>query len=133
MGKVNCTILVVEDEAPLLRAIQKKLETNDYNVVTARTVEQALGLMEDIENIDLVWLDHYLLGKDTGLEFVKKIKENKAWAEIPIFLVTNTATSSKVHTYIGLGVDKYFIKSSARLDDIIDEIDTQICQLAKKK
>jgi len=133
MKNLDCTILVVEDEAPLLRAIQKKLEASEYDVVTARTVEQALGLMEDVENIDLIWLDHYLLGKDTGLEFVKKIKENKKWEKIPIFLVTNTATASKVHTYIGLGVEKYFVKSSARLDDIISEIDTQICQLAEKK
>ncbi|MEI7424776.1 MAG: response regulator, partial [Candidatus Staskawiczbacteria bacterium] len=56
------TILVVEDEKPLMDAVKRKLEISGFYVVTARDVEQALGYLEDLEKVDLVWLDHYLLG-----------------------------------------------------------------------
>ena len=59
-------ILVIEDEIPLLNAIKIKLEKSGFDVVTARTVEQAWNHLQDIKNIDAVWLDHYLLGIVTG-------------------------------------------------------------------
>ena len=123
----ECTILLVEDELPLVRAIQKKLENHGFEVVTARKAEQALGLLEDVEGIDLIWLDHYLLGKETGLEFVQKVKASEKWKDIPIYLVTNTATQGKIHTYMKLGVDKYYIKAGVRLDEVISEIENQVC------
>lgn len=123
----DCTILVVEDELPLARAIQTKLEKSGFGVVTARRVDQALNLMEDLDRVDLIWLDHYLLGKDTGLEFVRQIKESDTWKNTPIYLVTNTATKGKLHTYMRLGVDKYFIKASTRLDDVINQITSEVC------
>ena len=58
------TILVVEDEKPLLDAIKTKLEKNDFNVLTARSVEQAKNHLMDVEKVDVIWLDHYLLGKE---------------------------------------------------------------------
>lgn len=122
MIKKNPIILVVEDEKPLQEAIKIKLEKNDFDVVTARSVEQALNLMNDLSKIDVVWLDHYLLGQEDGLDFVAKIKNSEKWKGIPIFVVSNTATADKVRAYLELGVEKYYTKSDYRLDDIIGEI-----------
>ena len=116
-------ILVVEDEKPLLKAIQTKLELSGFAVVTARTAEQAFGLLEDIEKIDIIWLDHYLLGKESGLDLVVKIKANEKYKNVPIFIVSNTASEDKVRNYISLGVNKYYVKANHRLDDIINDID----------
>jgi len=82
-----------------------------------------LNYLEDIGNIDAIWLDHYLLGKETGLDFVAKIKaQDGKWKNIPIFVVSNTASSSNVHSYMRLGVSKYYVKAEHRLDEIINEI-----------
>lgn len=124
----DCVILVVEDEVPLAKAIQVKLEKIGFGVVTARNVEQAINFMSDIPTIDFIWLDHYLLGNKTGLEFVKYIKDNPKWSKIPIFLVTNTATKQKIYTYLSLGVNKYFIKAGSRLDEVVNEIKKTICK-----
>ena len=115
-------ILVVEDEKPLLEAIHAKLVKSGFEVVTARTVEQALGLLEDLEQVDVIWLDHYLLGKTTGLDFVAKVKNHAEWKQIPIFVVSNTASADKVKTYLSLGVNRYYTKSDYRLDQIIGDI-----------
>lgn len=116
------TILVVEDEKPLLEAIHTKLEKSGFSVVTARTAEQAYGLLEDLDKVDIIWLDHYLLGKENGLDLVAKIKNDNKYKTIPIFIVSNTASADKVQSYINLGVNKYYIKSNYRLDKIISDI-----------
>jgi len=117
------TILVVEDEQPLLEAIKAKLENSGFEVATARSVEQALNYLEDLVRVDAIWLDHYLLGKENGLDFVTKLKLHKgAWVNIPIFVVSNTASPDKVQSYIQFGITKYYIKAEHRLDEIIKEI-----------
>ena len=117
------TILVIEDERPLVAVIQTKLESSNFIVTTARTVEQGLHYLDDIPNIDAIWLDHYLLGEKTGLDFVAKLKnERSKWRHIPIFVVSNTASSTNVQTYMRLGVDMYCVKAEHRLDQIVQDI-----------
>ncbi len=116
------TILVVEDELPLQQAIQLKLEKNGLGVVTARSVKQARMLLEELSKVDVVWLDHYLIGEESGLDFVAELKNNAKWKKIPVFVVSNTASSDKVKTYLELGVNKYFTKSNYLLEQIIAEI-----------
>jgi CheY-like chemotaxis protein len=116
-------ILVVEDERPLLEAIKLKLEKNNFEVVTARSVEEAFNHIKDVPNISAVWLDHYLLGKENGLDFVVRFKqEGSIYKDIPIFVVSNTASPDKVQQYIQLGVNKYYTKAEKRLEDIIFDI-----------
>jgi len=120
----NKVILVVEDEKPLLEAIKIKLEKRGFDVVTSRSIEQAKDYAQDLKQIDAIWLDHYLLGKENGLDFVVWCKEgeNPRCKDTPIFLVSNTATPDKVTTYLSLGIEKYFVKSSHKLDDIINDV-----------
>lgn len=122
MGNTQKTILVLEDEKPLLEAIRLSLEKNGFAVVTARSVEQAWNYLTDVGNVEIIWLDHYLLGKEDGLDFVAKIKNNEQWKHIPVFVVSNTASQDKVVSYINLGINKFYTKSDYRLDQIIDDI-----------
>ncbi|MDO8231854.1 MAG: response regulator [bacterium] len=139
-------ILVIEDERPLLEAINAKLEKNGFNVIaarsveqafnakirkndlgviTVRTIEQALEYLERLERIDAIWLDHHLLGKEDGLDFVKKFKANGGrWNKIPVFVVSNAANPATVKSYIHSGVSKYYVKSDHRLDEIIADIES---------
>lgn len=116
-------ILVLEDEVPLLNAIKKKLEVEGCTVATARSVEQGMDYLEELDHIDAIWLDHYLLGKESGLDFVSKIKAEKSpWRKIPIFVVSNTASQDKVNQYLKFGVNKYYIKAEHRLEKIIEDM-----------
>ncbi|MEI8060827.1 MAG: response regulator [Candidatus Berkelbacteria bacterium] len=119
-------VLVMEDEQPLIEAISTKLKTTGFQVVSARSVEQGLNLLKDKVEVDIIWLDHYLFGKEDGLDFVAQIKKSDEWKNIPIFVVSNTASPDKVKHYMQLGVDKYYIKAEHRLDEIISEI-TKCC------
>ena len=137
------TILVIEDERPLLEAIDAKLQKSGFTVIAARSVEQAfnptldkkeapititsieqaLTYLEGLERVDAIWLDHHLLGKEDGLDFVKKFKANGGkWKKIPVFVVSNAASPKTVKSYISSGATKYYIKSDHRLDEIIKDI-----------
>ena len=120
------TILVVEDQQALLDIISKKLKSQDFSVIKAKTAEEAL---EEVQNneVDGIWLDHYLLGKEDGLDLVDKLKNKKSTnKEIPIFVVSNTASSDKVQTYLRLGIDKYYTKSNNELGEIVSDLATYI-------
>lgn len=126
------TILVIEDERPLVKIIEAKLEKVGFDVITARTIDQGLDYLKDIDHVDAVWLDHYLPGEKTGLDFVARLKTpcNK-WAKLPIFIVSNTASDSNVRSYLRLGVTKYCVKTEHRLDEIANDVRTFLNKIKK--
>jgi len=121
------TILVVEDERPLASVIKRKLEQYKYKVSLAESVKIALEKLDSEKNIVAIWLDHYLIGKESGLDFLVHLKsEGGKWQKTLVFLVTNTASNDKIKAYLELGVDKYFVKAANRLEEIADEIRKRI-------
>jgi CheY-like chemotaxis protein len=126
IDKADRVVLVVEDEIPLQEAIKKKLENNNFKVVTARKAKQALNLLSELERVDVIWLDHYLLGEESGLDIVIKVKSDPKLKKIPIFVVSNTASSDKIKSYISFGIEKYYTKADFRLEDIIKSIEKQL-------
>jgi CheY-like chemotaxis protein len=119
---MNKTILVLEDEKPLLDVIESKIRLCGCEVVSARSVDQALNYMKEVPKIDCIWLDHYLFGEKNGLDFVSELKNNEKWKNIPIFVVSNTASPDKIQSYLHLGVSKYFTKSNFKLEEIMEDI-----------
>lgn len=127
MKKTERTILVIEDERTLLDAIKSKLEKSGFAVATATSEKDVLEQLKEVGKISAIWLDHYLWGKESGLDLVEKIKQKDSWCKnLPIFVVSNSASASKVNSYLKLGVNKYYIKVEKRLDEIIAEINEAI-------
>lgn len=123
MENFKYTILVIEDERPLLEAIKAKLTISGFATLAARSVDEAIAFLTSDQNIAVIWLDHYLLGQENGLDLVAQLKEEDSpWKNIPIFVVSNTASPDKVQSYINFGVSQYYTKSDYRLDDIIKDI-----------
>ena len=137
-------ILLVEDDVPLLEAAKLKLEKNGFEVIPARSVERAISSdimesdmgkitpgsiekvlkhLETLEKVDAIWLDHNLIGKENGLDFVVKFKSNGGRFErVPIFVVSNTSSVELRNSYAKLGVKNYFVKAEHRLENIVREI-----------
>jgi len=119
-------LLVVEDEPMLLEAIGKKLEKEKIQVLLADSAKKGFKFLTSEKKLpDAIWLDYYL--KDlTGLDFVIELKKNKKWADIPIIVVSNSASTEKVNSMLALGVNKYLLKANFRLEDIIKEVSNLI-------
>ena len=116
-------VLVIEDEKPLLEPISEILKLNGFKVATARSVEEAESALDQNPNIGVIWLDHYLFGKEDGLDFVTKLKHaEEKYRHIPVFVVSNSTSGDKISAYLKLGIDEYYTKSKYRLDEIIADI-----------
>jgi len=111
--------MVVEDETLLLQAITKKLKLSNLDVISCASGQQALDYLESLDELpDAVWLDYYL--KDmNGLAFMQTVKENPKWSQIPVVVVSNSASPEKVTNMLALGAKKYILKAEYRLDEII--------------
>ncbi|KKU63133.1 MAG: Response regulator receiver protein [Candidatus Amesbacteria bacterium GW2011_GWA1_47_16] len=113
-------VLVVEDETLLLQAITTKLQLNNIRTVSCISGVQALDYLKSITEVpDAIWLDYYLRDMN-GLEFMQHLKSNPAWSKIPVLVVSNSASSDKVHSMLALGVRKYLLKAEYRLDEIVE-------------
>ena len=115
-------ILVVEDDKALSEEISVNLGQAGFSVVVAVSVDEALAQMEKAPAIQAVWLDHNLIGNLTGLDFLGELKINSKWKEIPVFVVTNTMDDDKIAEYQLLGIEKYFVKSTNTLANIVEDI-----------
>jgi len=122
MSIQNPTIMVVEDETLLLQAITKKIKLSNMDVLSCSSGQQAIDYLNNLDELpDAVWLDYYL--KDmNGLAFMQKLKANPKWENIPVLVVSNSASPDKVNTMLGLGAKKYILKAEYRLDEIIKMI-----------
>ncbi len=106
----------------LLEVILKKLSLNGLEPVGCSGAEEApeyLKGKEDLSNV--IWLDYPLGGMD-GMTFLREIKANNRWSQIPVVVVSNSASSDEAKGMLALGVDKYFLKAEYRLDQIVETI-----------
>lgn len=115
------TVLVIEDERSLRDAISAKLQKEGFSVVAVAKIKEALDAMHS-QSFDAVWLDHYLLGKENGLDLLVHIRSHTKERIIPVFVVTNTAGADKKKKYLALGVEGYYVKASSRLEDVVQNI-----------
>lgn len=112
-------ILVVEDEHGISGAVKIKLENEGYSVLEADSVASAMKLY-DANDISLVWLDHYLRGHQTGLDFIEYVKSKKN--DVPVLVVTNTASSNEKYSYLKLGADRYYVKTNYSLNELVEAV-----------
>lgn len=125
------TILVLEDEKPLLAAIEAKLNKEGFNVESARTVTDGLKKLKKCDTVSAIWLDHYLLGKEDGIDFMSELRKDKNHDDVPVIMVSNTASSNKMRTYFMMGISKYYTKAEHSLEEIIGDIKEIIAQGGK--
>jgi CheY-like chemotaxis protein len=127
------SILVVEDEAALRKAISISLRKKGYEVLMATSAEEALNSLSAArEGVDAIWLDHYLLNNETGMDFLKKMKSDEVYKTVPVFVVSNSVDDRKVQAYYLMGIEKYYIKAENSLDTIIDDINNHFKERAGK-
>lgn len=100
-------ILVVDDEETLCDALAFNLEAEGYEVTTAYSAEEALGLNPG--GYDLILLD-IMMGEISGLQFARIMKGNAATATVPIIFCTAKDTEEDMITGLDLGADDYIMK-----------------------
>jgi DNA-binding NarL/FixJ family response regulator len=101
-------ILVVDDEAKLLRAVAADLRGEGYDVMTAQSGAEALIWITQ-KLPDLIVSDIRMPGID-GYELARRLKMNESSALIPIvFLTAKDTTEDRIKGFRS-GIDAYLTK-----------------------
>jgi DNA-binding response OmpR family regulator len=101
-------ILVVDDHPHILRLLQRELEAEAHDVITATTGEEALRKINE-ERPALVVLDVMLPGK-SGLSVLRELRADPATEAMVVILLTAQDQPSDVTQGLQRGADWYVTK-----------------------
>jgi two-component system KDP operon response regulator KdpE len=102
-GKIQ--VLVVDDEAAILRFLKPALEANGYEMHSAGTVAEATKRIA-AESPDVVLLDLGLPDGD-GKDVIKRTRE---WSDVPIIVLSARERETEKIEALDLGADDYINK-----------------------
>ena len=98
-------ILLVEDNAQILRGNERMLKRRGYDTVTAMTLCETKECMSTVSP-DIIVLD-IMLPDGNGLDFIRELREK---SNIPILLLTGLTTPEDIVRGLDDGGDDYLTK-----------------------
>ena len=98
-------ILVVDDDAPILRLVRVKLQAEGYQVITAANGQEAVDMVQG-EHPDLVVLDVMMPVMD-GVAALRQIRQH---SKVPVILLTARSSGPDKIRGLDLGADDYVTK-----------------------
>jgi two-component system, OmpR family, KDP operon response regulator KdpE len=101
----DTTILLVDDEAAIVRVVGAALRSRGYRVVPARSGEQAVAMAAE-DQPDVVVLDLGLPDID-GIEVCRRLRQ---WTEVPIIVLSAEASDTRKVIALDEGADDYVTK-----------------------
>jgi len=104
---MHAKVLLVDDEAPFVEALGKRLSKRELSVVTAFSGAEALEKLEQDSHIDVVILDVKMPGMD-GIETLKAIKTKYPLVEV--VMLTGHATVESAIEGMKKGALDYLMK-----------------------
>jgi two-component system, OmpR family, phosphate regulon response regulator PhoB len=105
---MSTTILIVEDEPPLIEVLRYNLESEGFGTLVAINGEEALLLAAE-ENPDLIVLD-WMLPELSGIDVCRRLRENKATKTMPIIMLTARGEEGDKISGLNAGADDYVVK-----------------------
>jgi two-component system, sensor histidine kinase and response regulator len=118
-------ILVVENEVVLLEGIRDVLEREDFEVVIAENGQQGLDVLRTSGYTPDLILSDVMMPIMDGYEFIKAVRAEKQWVEIPfIFLTAKSERPDKMMQRM-LGADDYLGKPFMT-DELVGAINAKL-------
>lgn len=99
------TVLVVDDELPIQRMLQRTMEGNGFKVLPAETGEEGLRRAAT-ERPEVIILDLGLPDMD-GKEVLRKLRE---WTTVPVIILSVRSGESDIIACLDAGADDYLVK-----------------------
>ncbi len=103
-------IITVDDSSTMRRIIKNTLKRIGYGdeILEAENGKEALDVLSNNE-VDLIITDWNMPVMD-GLTFVKKVRSDSKFDDVPIIMVTTEAAKEDIITALKAGVNNYVVK-----------------------
>ncbi len=102
----DISILVIDDEIPVLKAIKSVLSREQMKVACAKSSEEACLLLKE-QHFDLILLDIIMPGQD-GFSFLEELRGQDILT--PVILLSGRDEDTSQVRGLGLGADDYMTK-----------------------
>ncbi|MGC9502406.1 ATP-binding protein [Baaleninema sp.] len=102
-------ILIVDDEPINLQVLINHLSPENYQITQASNGLEALKIIENGLNPDLILLD-VMMPKMTGYEVTAKLREKYSAHELPILMLTAKTQAEDIVQGLNLGANDYLTK-----------------------
>jgi two-component system, OmpR family, response regulator len=119
------TILIIEDELPMLKALSDKFSFEGFDILEAK--DGAEGLEAALsKKPDLIILDIFMPVMD-GKAMFEKLRQD-AWGKtVPVIILTNLNPDDKtLDELMKNGPSYYFIKSKWKLEELVSKVKKEL-------
>ncbi len=103
------TVLVADDDVRNIFSLTKALEIQGMKVIPAMDGKEALNILKEKNNIDVVLMDMMMPEMD-GYETIREIRSLKQFKNLPVLAVTSKAMMGDREKCIAVGASDYISK-----------------------
>ena len=107
-------VLIVDDEENIVISMEFLINQAGYDLDIARNGDEALAKVASFSP-DLILLD-VMMPEVNGFEVCRRIRENPAWQNIKIIMLTAKGREVEVKKGLALGANAYVIKPFSTKD-----------------
>ena len=122
---MSYSILIVDDSMPMRTVLKRSLAAAGYHsakILEASNGKEALTVLAG-DWVDLIMTD-YNMPEMNGLSFLKKVKTEVLFKEIPVVVISTEGNDSKIKEFMDTGAAGYITKpfTPEALRDLIASI-----------
>ncbi len=113
-------VLIIEDDFFVRDLYIRQFTKSGFGVSAAEDGTEGVAKVEE-QKPDIILLD-IMLPKLSGLEVLKRLKENPTTKPIPVILLTNLSEDQTIKDGFELGAEGYLIKSAYTPEQVVKEV-----------
>jgi len=102
-------VLVADDEPHIGRIIKMKLEQGPFRVTLAYDGQEAIDVLENQPDVDLVLLD-LMMPNLSGLDVLARIRSNERLKHLPCIILTAAGQETQHQRAMELGATEFLTK-----------------------
>jgi DNA-binding NtrC family response regulator len=121
-------ILVVDDDAIVIKSCKRILEAEGFEVSTVPGADKALEALKN-SDFDILLIDVKMPGRD-GMYLMREIKKN--WPEIPTVVMSGYPTPETITEVLQLGAT-LFIPKPFKPDELVKSVRQVLKKVPAKK
>ncbi|MCD8507785.1 response regulator [Candidatus Woesebacteria bacterium] len=118
MNDSSPSILIVEDEAAMAKALELKLTKEGYIVKVAANGREGMSALRE-NQFDAMLLD-IMMPEVDGWEMMETMQ--REGISLPILITSNLSQTEDIQRAEALGAKKFLVKSNQTLADIVAEV-----------